>query len=242
MAAAVGMLCGCYSKAYTDKEEKDQISEAIAAARQYSDENNSSITLKENTFTVMDHIPDGEHLLHLSDWVKGEYTDSGRFRMMVNTRTGDIYSDRDWISVGTYGEKLLTDLYGLDEDSMCAAIGGTLELPLDAGDPGAGNMTIVDMMPIGSGDDEQAVRDVFFGGVYDVTYYIVVNEDVDMEMFRELDTDTLGANARVIVSKYSADVYRDKQYNPDRRSYRTEEEAAALIDEYDSAGADTEED
>ncbi len=85
-----GLLCGCFPKGYTDKEEKDQLAHAIALARIYQEKYAPSARLKENTFHVYDAMPEGDHKLYLTDWVYGDYADGGAYKMYINTGSNKV--------------------------------------------------------------------------------------------------------------------------------------------------------
>lgn len=232
LAMAVSMMCACFQKAYTAKEEKDQLAHAIAIARVYQKNNAPSIILNENSFNVQEIMgPEGAKL-SLTDWVKGPYKDNGQYYMLINTATDEIYSDKDWISVRSYGRQLAEKLYGLGEDEMIVDVFGSRNLPERKDDDSFGERAVVNMLPIGSSEDKQYIEDVFFGDDYKISYRIIVTEKADMDMFRTLDTNALGKDAGIHVYQYPDEVFDGMKYDPDKRVIDNKED---LIAEYDSS-------
>ena len=229
---AITMLCGCLQKAYTSKEEKDQLAHAVAIARVYQKNHAPSIILNENSFRVQDIMgPEGAKL-SLTDWVKGPYKDNGQYYMLINTATNEIYSDKEWIDVGSYGRQLAEKLYGLGENEMIVDVFGSRDLPERTDDPSYGERAVVNMLPIGSSEDKQIIEDVFFGEDYKISYKMIVNEKADMDMFRTLDKEALGKSVKVHVYQFSDEIFDQMKYDPDKRNLDNKE---GLIGEYDSS-------
>lgn len=231
----VSMICGCFQKSYTSKEEKDQLAHAIALARIYQKNNAPSIILNEVAFRVQDTLGP-EAKLCLTDWVKGEYKDGGRYYMLINTATNEIYSDKDWLDARFYGRQLAEKLYGLSEGDMVVDVFGSRDLPERRDDPSFGERAVVNMLPIGSGENKQVIEDVFFGDDYKISFRITVNENVDMEPFKTLDSKALGKNVRVHVYKYPDEIFNVLKNDPDKRTMDNKDD---LIEEYDSGNIES---
>ncbi len=229
LATAAGLLGGCFAKGYTAEEEKAQLSRAIMIAREYQGKYAPDGRLKENTFHVYDSMKEGDHKLYLTDWVYGNYLDGGEYNMYVNTNTNMIYSDREWISVASYCRRLAGDLYGLDEDKMTVDVWGSAEVPFCEDDAAFGMLTLSNMLPATDTVDEAYLRDLMAKDDYRFSYSIDVSEDVDMDMFRTLDTKPLGRNVSIRVRQFSDEVFDDRKFHPEKRSIANKE---GLIDEY----------
>ena len=232
---AVSTLSACFPKAYTDKEEKDQLAHAIAIARVYQEKYAPSARIKEDTFHVYDSMPDGESKLYLTDWAYGDYTDGGEYQLYINTNTNAVYSDKMWSSVEVYGSKLAEKLYGLDESEMIVDVWGYTHLPFCEDDDAFAELTLSNMLPATDTVDEKYVRDLLAGDKYHFTYHIDVSEDVKMDMFKALDIKPLGKNVNISVRQFSEEAFTDRLNHPQKRSIANKE---GMIDEYYSGMED----
>lgn len=229
LATAAGLLGGCFAKGYTADEEKSQLSRAMVIAREYQGKYAPDARLKENTFHVYDSMKEGDHKLYLTDWVYGNYLDGGEYNMYVNTNTGEIYSDKGWASIESYGGRLAGDLYGLDDNKMIVDVWGSAELPFRTDDDSFGMITLSNMLSATVTLDEAYIRRVIFGQSYRLTYHIYVSKDVNMDLFRTLDITPLGNNVSISVRQYSDDAFSDIMNHPEKRIVSDKE---GVIDEY----------
>lgn len=223
------MMCACFPKGYTEKEEKDQLAHAIAIARVYQEKYAPSARLKEDTFRVYDSLAEGDHKLYLTDWVSGECLDDGVYSIYINTVSDELYSDRGWTNVQIYGQELVCSLCGLDEGQTTVDVWGSTELPFCRDDASFGMLTLTNMIPVTDTVTTDYVRDLLLDDRYSFTYRIDVNESVDTDMFRKLDTAPLGKNVSISVRKYSDDAFTDRKNHPEKRSVGNRE---GLLDEY----------
>lgn len=229
LVLTVSLLSGCFPKAYTSKEEKEQLAHAIAIARVYQKKYAPSITLKEDKFHVYDAMREGEPKLCLTDWVYGEYTDGGKYELYINTDANKLYSDKEWSKIESYGTKLATQLYGISESEMLADIWGSTELPFCEKDEAFGMLTLSNMLPATDTVDKEYVKNVLFDERYHKTYRIYVGEDVDMDIFKKTDKTPLGNNVSLSVRQYSDVAFSDLKNHPEKRSTSNRE---GLLDEY----------
>ena len=104
-------------------------------------------------------------------------------------------------------------------------------------------LTLSNMLPATDTVDENYVRKLLENDEYHFTYHIDVKQDVDMDMFKTLDTQPLGRNVSISVRKFSDEAFTDRKYHPEKRSIADKE---GLIDEYysymteDDQGSDNE--
>lgn len=229
-------FCSCFPKGYTNDEQKAQVKQAIKIAGDYQKKYAPNGRLKENTFHAYDVMREGEHELKLTDWVYGEYLDGGKYNMYVNTATGEVYSDKEWDAVKSFGSKQAEKLYGLDEDEMTVDVWFSTKLPFVKGDDAFGMLSLSNMLPATDKVDDDYIRALLENDDYSFTYHICVGKDADMEMFRTLDTKPLGKNAGISVRQFSDKAFSDIKNNPDKRIVYDGE---GVLDEYRS---DSEED
>ena len=234
---AASMLSACFPKAYTNKEEKEQLAHAIAIARVYQEKYAPSARFDEQTFHVYDSMPENDRKLYLTDWVYGEYKDGGKYNVYINTTENKIYSDKEWNKVQVYGQKLAEQLYGLDEKQMTVDVWGYTELPFCKDDASFGMLTLTKMISATDKVSKSYVRDLLQSDEYRFTYRIDVNESVNIDMFKKFDYTPLGKNVRLSVRRYSDDAFANRKYYPEKRSVADKE---GLLDEYYSDQEDDE--
>lgn len=207
VALSACILVACFPKGYTDKEEKAQINAAVKFTEKYSDEYAPDAYISKSDFCVLDRQAEGNPKLYLTDWAEGKFKDSKNhknYSVYVNTKTGEVYTDHNWDEVDSYGRKLFYEQFG-DAYKMNFTLLGFLTLPYKDGDNSFGDITLSKMLPGDEETNESFVKDVFFGSDYEMTYYVDVSEDCDMDMFRNADISALGKKARLLVRQYSAD-------------------------------------
>ena len=235
---ATSLMCACFPKAYTSKEEKEQLAHAIAITRVYHDKYADSARFKDDELHVYDSMPEDERKLYLTDWVYGRYYDGGDHNVYINTGSNKLYSDKEWTQVQVYGQKLAAKLYGIDEKRMTVDIWGYTELPFRQDDASFGMLTLPNMLPATDRIDTNYVKNHLLDVSYCFTYHIDVNESVDIDIFKNLDFSPLGKNVRLSVRRYSDDAFTNRKYHPEKRSVADRE---GLLDEYYS-GEETVED
>lgn len=207
LALSTCILCACFPKGYTDKEEKAQINAAVALTEKYTDEYAPDAYISKSDFRVLDRQAEGDPKLYLTDWAEGKFKDSKNhknYSVYVNTKTGEVYTDHNWDEVDSYGRKLFYEQFE-DAYKMNFTLLGFLTLPYKDGDNSFGDITLSKMLPGDEETNESFVKDVFFGSDYEMTYYVDVSEDCDMDMFRNADISALGGKARLHVRQYSED-------------------------------------
>lgn len=207
VALSTCILCACFPKGYTDKEEKAQINAAVALTEKYTDEYAPDAYISKSDFCVLDRQTEGDPKLYLTDWAEGKFKDSKNhknYSVYVNTKTGEVYTDHNWDDALSYGRKLFYEQFE-DAYKMNFTLLGFLTLPYKDGDNSFGDITLSKMLPGDEETNESFVKDVFFGDDYEMIYYVDVTEDCDMDMFRNADISALGKKARLLVRQYSAD-------------------------------------
>ncbi len=212
VALSTCILCACFPKGYTDKEEKAQINAAVALTEKYTDEYAPDAYISKRDFCVLDRQTEGNPKLYLTDWAEGKFKDSKNhknYSVYVNTKTGEVYTDHNWDEVDSYGRKLFYEQFE-DAYKMNFTLLGFLTLPYKDGDNSFGDITLSKMLPGDEETNESFVKDVFFGSDYEMTYYVDVSEDCDMDMFRNADISALGKKARLHVRQYSEDDFYKK--------------------------------
>ena len=236
---AACMMTSCFPKAYTVKEEKDQLARAIAIARDYQEKYAAPARLKENTFRVYDAMPEDEQKLYLTDWVTGEYLDGGEYSMYINTESKEVYSDKGWTAVQAYGQSLVGQLYGLEEKEMIVTVWGYTKLPFRRDDASFGMVTLSNMLPAADRIDESYVSDILEADSYHFTYHIGVGEGVAIDQFKKRDFTLLGKNVSLRVRRYSDAAFANTKAHPGGTGIDDRE---GLLDEYISDEDSTAED
>ena len=229
---AACFLGACYQKGYTPEQEKEQLANAADIIREYFGNTGGLGNLNETDMDVVDELRDGDPHLYLTDWVIAKYFPNGEKTMYINTRTKDIYTDRDWNNVRIHARKLVNDLYGQDEDRILVDIRGVMELPYSISDGTFGNIELYDVLPADVHADDNYVEKLMYSDDLDFIYYLDVSEDVDMEIFKNHDTKTLGKDVRLIVRKYTDEAFAEKKLHPERIGSVDSEH---MTDWYDSA-------
>jgi len=228
----VPLLCGCIPSDYSKEESDDAKAKGIAIAEAYLQGNYSSARIKEGTFRPIDTGKSGVVGTHMSDWVKGTYTNGGERTIVVNIETGEIYTSEDWIDFCIYGKELVYDLYGLSEANALIEISGKIELPACVDDDSYEDISIWDVLPANVKVDDDFAKDVFASGEYRLTIRMIVNDEVDMEIFENTDPDLLGSNIRVMADQYPKELV-DRYYTPGSEGILDNEKPIAS---YDSEG------
>ena len=224
-----GMLCACFPKGYTAKEEKDQLAHAIAITRVYQEKYAASARFRDEELHVYDSMPEDERMLYLTDWVYGRYYDGGDHNIYINTGSNKLYSDKEWNKVQVYGQRLAGRLYGIEENRMTVDVWGYTELPFCEDDDSFGMLTLTNMLPATDQITKGYVSRLLQSDEYNFTYRIDVNESVDIDMIRKLDFSPLGKNVRLSVRRYSDDAFAERKLHPEKRSVSNKE---GLLDEY----------
>ena len=212
LALSACILVACFPKGYTDKEEKAQINAAVALTEKYTDEYAPDAYISKRDFCVLDQQTEGNPKLYLTDWAEGKFKDSKNhknYSVYVNTKTGEVYTDHNWDEVDSYGRKLFYEQFE-DAYKMNFTLLGFLTLPYKDGDNSFGDITLLKMLPGSEKIDKSFVKNVFFGGDYEIAYYVDVTEDCDMDIFRNADISALGKKARLHVRQYSEDDFYKK--------------------------------
>ena len=131
VALSTCILCACFPKGYTDKEEKAQINAAVALTEKYTDEYAPDAYISKRDFCVLDRQTEGNPKLYLTDWAEGKFKDSKNhknYSVYVNTKTGEVYTDHNWDEVDSYGRKLFYEQFE-DAYKMNFTLLGFLTLP-----------------------------------------------------------------------------------------------------------------
>lgn len=229
LVICICMLGGCFQKGYDTAEEDKNVELALELAKKAIKENHPSAVLSESNFRAVDVKPPNSPVLHLSDWVTGEYKDSGKWDILINVKTKEVYTSREWNKVNHYGKQLAYKLYGLDEGDMQVEVYGTLEKPYVADKPEYGSISITDMLPAEAAVTDAYVKDLLARGEYHLTYRLIVNDRVDMNLFKQTDFSSLGKNVRISVEQYpKADV--DRMYTPGKNNKLETKQPLATYD------------
>ena len=158
----------------------------------------------------------------MTDWVRGMYLDGGEETILINVLTKEIFVTSEWYKIDSYGRKLVTDLYGLDDTNMRCSVVGYLERPYCIDDPDKyGNLIIGDVLPLGAIVNDDFARNLMNNDDYSIKYMLEVNEDVNMKIFEETDHSQLGSNVQIQVKQYDNEYFRLKSlnYNSDLGPY-----------------------
>ena len=142
-------------------------------------------------------------LVFASETKADKYTDFDRF--MVNIVSKDVYTNFESQPVFDYAEKLVKELYQIDEDDIMIDIYFQVSVPLfgDHDHPGD-RTTVEDLLPLGTVVDEAYITEGLESGYFYMHYSIAVDEDVDLnDMIEKTDLSSLGINKEIIIEQYS---------------------------------------
>ena len=227
LLAVTGAFGGCDSVTSVtgSSETKDEtadgnISQAIVLVEDYLKEANPSATVSESSFNAVEtEVRKGSSETVTTDWVRGSYNDGGSRTVLVNIKSGDIYTDENWDKVDQYCTGLADKLYGAGNSDIEIAVIGTLRSPYFADTEKLGQISIVNMLPAGMSADEANIKELLTKGDYQFKYVIVISDEVDMKLFKETDFSSLGSNASIHVEMYPKADYDSVLAHNDLDSY-----------------------
>ena len=210
-------LVGCPSPRDESKQAEQHAKQAISLAEEELPKYYPNARIKANTFYGISGVDIGpDH--RMTDWVRGKYLDGGEETILINVLTKEIFVTSEWYKINSYGRRLVTDLYGLDDTNMRCSVVGYMERPYCIDDPDKyGNLIIGDVLPLGAIVNDDFARNLMNNDDYSIEYMLEVNEDVDMKIFEETDHSQLGSNVQIQVKQYDNEYFRLKglNYNTD---------------------------
>ena len=201
------VLNGCIPKAYSKKEEKEKINQAVKLAQEYFKDTSSSARVKKSTFHIETAMKDDDYKMYITDWVGGDYLDGGSEHILVNTETREIYTSKHWNILSDYGSKRIEEHYGLGKPDIRVEIYGHKELPYCIDDNSFGNIEINNKFPAKAVLDKEYVNSIFDGTEYNITYKVIADEKVNIDVFKDKKYDALGENVDVMVLKYPSELF-----------------------------------
>ena len=208
-------LCGCFltgcpSPADESKEAGEHVRQAIPIAEEAITKVYPNAVVKKNTFYGVSAAQTGpDHLM--TDWVEGTYLDGGEERVLVNVNTGEIYVTSEWHKIRSYEMDIIKDLYHIDVSDFDVQISGCKEEPYCIDDPARyGNIQIRNMLPLGTVVDDDFARRLLDDDEYSFEINLIVNADVDMNVFKETECTPLGKNVKIRVEQYDNEYFKHK--------------------------------
>lgn len=176
--------------------------QAVTMVGEYLKKNDSSAVLDADSFvSVETNTRQGSSDTVITDWVTGEYDSGKTVDVLVNVKSGEIFTSAEWDKVESYCLDLAKNLYGADSGSVSIAVTGILPRPYfaDSNVPGFG---IPNMLPAGVTADEEYIKALLADGEYQLLYIIRISDEVDIGIFKDTDHSALGSNVQVHVEQY----------------------------------------
>ena len=202
-------LTGCPSPVDESKEAEDHVELAIPMAEEALKRTYPFATIVKKSFHGVSGIKIGpDH--GLTDWVEGQYKNGGLEDILINVKTQEIYTTNDRFSVNHYAMKRAIELYNADSVYMDGSVEFSFEAPYCSDSDKYGNILISNMLPIDTVANEDFVYEMLDNAEYHKTYHLLVNEDFDMNIFKETDYSPLGNNVRLYVEQYSDEYLKRK--------------------------------
>ena len=186
----------------TDAANKNA-DQAILLVEEYLKKNDPSAVLDVDSFvSVETNLRQGSSDTTVTDWVTGEYDSGETVDVLVNIKSGEIFTSAEWYKVETYCLDLAKNLYGADNAGVSIAVTGIIPRPYFEGAK-VSEFGIPNMLPAGVTADEDYIKALLADGEYQLIYIIRISDDVDIGIFKETDHSALGSNVRVHVEQYS---------------------------------------
>lgn len=221
-------LTGCPSPADESKEAEEHVKQAIPMAEEALKRVYPGAVLIQKSFHGVSGIKTGpDH--GLTDWVKGRYKNGGEEEILINVKTQEIYTTDEQISISLCALKRAYELYNAGSWNMDGSVAFSFEAPFCSDSDKYGNMSISDMFPIDKKADDDYIDELLHDQKYHKTYNLLIDEDFDMNIFKETDISPLGNNVRVYVKQYSREYLKRMNtpgFNPDSEA----EEPISIFD------------
>ena len=208
---SAALLAGCVATDITSNTSGMEISysvntnadQAVSLVEEYLKENDPSAVLDADNFvSVETNLRQGSSDTTVTDWVTGEYDSGKTVDVLVNVKSGEIFTSAEWDKVETYCLDLAESLYGADNAGVSIAVTGIIPRPYFEGAKVSG-FGIPNMLPAGVTADEDYIKALLADGEYQLIYIIRISDDVDIGIFKETDHSALGSNVRVHVEQYT---------------------------------------
>ena len=209
LLCAALFLMGCPSPRDESKQAEEHVKQAITMAEEAVKWVYPNAIIKTETFSGVSGIQVGpDH--GMTDWVRGQYLNGGQEKILINVLTKEIYVTSEFYKIRSYGMKAAKDLYRLDESKMVGSLSVYKEEPYCSEDPDKyGNLEVGGMLLLGTVVNDDFARELLNNKDYTVRYKLVVNEDVDMNIFKETDRSSLGRNVQIKVTQYDNEFFRN---------------------------------
>ena len=226
-------LMGCPSPADQSGEAEEHVAQALPMAEEALKRVYPDAMLDKKSLHGVSGIKTGpDH--GLTDWVEGHYRDGGTEDILINVKSQEIYTTSEWNKVSSYAMKRVHELYDTEAGDMEGSVGFSFEAPYCSDSDEYGNILISDMLPIDAEVDDGFIDELLNGQEYHKTYYLFVDEDFDMSIFRETDHSPLGNNVRVYVEQYGREYLKRKDTPGFEPEPGTDEPIAIYDSEADS--------
>lgn len=210
-----GMIAGCVATDTTSNTSVTEIShsvstgsvQAVTMVEVYLKDNDPSAVLDESSFvSVETNTRQGSSDTTVTDWVVGEYESGKTVSVLVNIKSGEIFTSAEWDKVDAYCIDLAEKLYGFDNGGVSIAVTGIVQRPYfeDAKVSGFG---IPNMLPAGVTADENYIKALLADGEYQLIYIIRISDETDIGIFKNTDYSALGSNVRIHVEQYKKTDY-----------------------------------
>ena len=204
MVMILGMVGGCVTSTETTVKENVNTEQAISLVEEYLKGKDPSYKVINSSFSDVEAVlRQGSSEKTLTDWVTGEYEGGSKESVLVNVKSGEIYTSENWDKVNAYCVDLAYELYGADDSNVDIAVVATTSASYFADNDKYGNITITNMLPAGAGVDDEYLRSFLSDGKYQVKFVIRISEEVDINTFKETDFSGLGSNVSIHVEQYS---------------------------------------
>ena len=216
----IGMLSGCLSGTEATVKENVNTEQAIAIVEDYLKWKDPSYKVIRSSFNDVEaELKKGSSEKTLTDWVTGEYEGQRRESVLVNVKSGDIYTSENWDEVNSYCIDLANDLYGVGDSDVKVTVIATTYASYFADTEKYGNIEITNMLFAGTDVNDEYLKSFMSDGKYQIKYIIRISDEVDINTFKQIDHSALGNSVSIHVEQYSkADysgmIFSDKMAEP----------------------------
>lgn len=176
--------------------------QAASMVEEYLKTNDPSAVLDADSFvSVETNTRKGSSDTVITDWVTGEYDSGKTVDVLVNVKSGEIFTSAEWEKVDAYCIDLAEKLYGFDNGGVSIAVTGILPRPYfaDSNVPGFG---IPNMLPAGVTVNDDYIKSLLADGEYQLLYIIRISDEIDISIFKDTDHSSLGSNVQLHVEQY----------------------------------------
>jgi len=204
MMMVSAVLGGCTTTAEITVKENVNADQAIAITEEYLKGMDPSYKVVKSSFSDVEaELRKGSSEKALTDWVSGEYEGKNKERVLVNVKSGEMYTSENWDEFSDYCFRLADDLKLSDYADVKIAVTATTDVPYFADNDQYGMMTVTNMLPAGTGADDGSLKAFLSDGSYQIKYIIRISDEVDINEFKEIDPGVFGSSVSLHVEQYS---------------------------------------